>query len=473
MLTPRRRLWTEGPEGPLCLRVVLAAIAMVVGPAASVGAHGEVFDVVVEAVGSSDQPSDRSYGIVLTFIDGHEMSGATIVVKATAENGAEVEAAAAETTPGVYIADLTLDSGSWRVVVGVEAPEGEGSVEFTEEVSESALTEPVVRVDTANPDRQGEVVDAGSSVFAVAAPPAAVTTIDLRVEALVRDAVAPLIIEYGVVTEFLDATVLINATSEDSVVVGPIALTAMAPGVFSGVVEYPGAATWEVTVEVGGSAVGTAVFTERLPWPHYTTEAGFPKIKANSDDPSLEGSLIEISESPIFGVAAPSPSTTIETETTTSAPAESPDHEVVVSLPSSGFAVGRQVGFRWLHLASLGLWAGSIAAIGLGHVSRRWAITAVGGVIATVATGVVLALWGAPSPFPGIFAWSELATRFYGPSYQWAFVIKMIFVVVGIVATSLLVARSSRARLAVAAGSMLAALAAVVAMAQFHLFTHL
>jgi len=465
----RRRLLTEGPAGPLCLLVILAAILLLIVPASSAEAHGEAFDVVVEAVGPRDQPTHRSYGIVLTFVDGHEMSGTKVVVTANAGDGSEVEATASETTPGVYITDLTLDPGSWRVVVDIEAPEDEGSVEFSEDVGDTALTEPVVRVDTANPERQGKAVEAGSSVLqSPTPPPAAETSIPLRVEALVRDAVAPLIIEYGVVTDVLDATVLISARAENSVVLGPMPLTSGAPGVFLGVVEYPGAATWEVMVEVEGTDGGTARFFEKLPWPHYTTEAGSPKIKVNSDDPSLEGSLIEIGESPIFGLATPEP-----VPTTTTVQSEPSEGDVVVSLPSSAFEVGRQVGLRWLHLSGIGLWAGSIAAIGLGHRRRLWAMTAVGGVVVTVATGLVLALWGAPSPFPGIFSWSELATRFYGPSYQLTFVIKMAFVIIGFIATALLVARSTRARLAVAVGSMLGALAAVVVMAQYHLFTHL
>ena len=121
------------------------------------------------------------------------------------------------TTPGVYIADLTLAEGSWQMRMDIVAGDSEGTVEFTEVVGGTPMSQPVVRVDTADPGRQGSTV-AESSVFEAPAQPVdgPETDIDVRVEALVRDAVAPLVIEYGVVTGVTDATVSISALSDGS-----------------------------------------------------------------------------------------------------------------------------------------------------------------------------------------------------------------------------------------------------------------
>ena len=455
-----------GIAGPLYLKLLLVPLLLLIPlPAA---AHGLDFEVVVEAVNRSESPESISYGIVLTFADGHEVPDAVVTVNAQGEGGGPaVETTAAMTTPGVYIADLTLAAGSWRVRMNIEAGDSEGSVEFTEVVGDQPMSQPVVRVDTADPGRQGSTVSE-SSVFA---PPASTadgppTDIDVRVEALVRDAVAPLVVEYGVVTGVADATVSITALSEGSQELGPVALTESAEGVFQGVLEYPDGGVWEVSVGVEGTGGGTATFAENLPWPHYTTEAGSPKIKVDSADPSLEGTLIDIGESPVFGQTEPA--TTVPVVTTI-------PHggDVVVSIPSSDTEIGFQVMLRWLHLAGIGTWAAGIAAIGLGRKQGIWAVLAIGGMVATVATGIALALWGAPTEFPGIFDWSELGGRLYGTAYQWAFLIKMTFVLTAIIATSMLIAKSGRGRLAVAAGGMLGALAAVVVMAQLHVFAHL
>ena len=144
-----------------------------------------------------------------------------------------------------------------------------------------------------------------------------------------------------------------------------------------------------------------------------------------------------------------------------------------MSIPSSDSEIGFQVMLRWLHLAGIGTWAAGIAAIGLGRTQGMWAVLAITGMVATIATGIALALWGAPTDFPGIFDWSELGGRPYGAAYQSAYLIKMAFVLTAVIATSMLIAKSGRGRLAVAAGGMLGALAAVVVMAQLHVFAHL
>jgi hypothetical protein len=455
-----------GTAGPLHLKA-LVLLPLVVVPVLPAAAHGPEFEVVVEAVNRSESPESISYGIVLSFADGHEVTDAVVTVTAEGEGAPAVQTTAAMTTPGVYIADLTLAEGSWRVRMDIVVDDSEGTVEFTEMVGGTKTSQPVVRVDTADPERQGSTV-AESSVFEEPARPAAgaESDVDVRVEALVRDAVAPLVVEYGVVTEVAEANVSISALSDGAEPLGPIALTESAEGVFQGVLVYPAGGVWEVSVGVDGPGGGTATFVENLPWPHYTTEAGSPKIKVESADPTLEGRLIDIGESPIFG----------QTGTVTTVPAATRvphGDDVVVSIPSSGAEIGFQVMLRWLHLAGIGAWAAAIAAIGLGRKQGIWPILAVTGMVATIATGIALALWGAPTEFPGVFDWSELSARLFGAAYQWAFLIKMAFVLMAVVATAMLVARSGRGRLAVAAGGMLGALAAVVVMVQLHVFAHL
>jgi hypothetical protein len=468
MRTRLSRSYVEGPgnAGPLHLKAVLLVLLVLV-PVLPAAAHGPEFEVVVEAVNRSESPESISYGIVLSFADGHEVLDAVVTVTAESETGTGVETTAAMTTPGVYIADLTLAEGSWRVRMDLVVDDSEGTVEFTEVVGGTPMSGPVVRVDTDDPGRQGSTV-AESSVFEGPAQAAAgaESDVDVRVEALVRDAVAPLVVEYGVVTGVADVTVSISARSDGAEEVGPVALMESAEGVFQGVLEYPDGGVWEVSVGVDGPGGGTATFAENLPWPHYTTEAGSPKIKVDSTDPTLEGTLIDIGESPIFG----------RTGTTTTVPAAITvpnGSDVVVSIPSSGDEIGFQIMLRWLHLAGIGAWAAAIAAIGLGHKQGIWRVLAISGMVASLATGIALALWGAPTEFPGIVDWSELGARLYGASYQWTFLIKMAFVLTSVVATAMLVARSGRARLVVAAGGMLGALAAVVVMVQLHIFAHL
>ncbi|MGH8951671.1 MAG: hypothetical protein ACRDX9_09620 [Acidimicrobiia bacterium] len=466
------RFDAEGPglAGPLGLVVVLVAV-LVATPELPARAHGGAFEVVVEAVNRSEDPTQLAYGIVLTFVDGHEVAGAAVTLTAASDGDARAEAVATETTPGVYIADLTLEPGSWRVTVGVEGDDAEGTVEFSEEVGDTALVRPVVRVDTADPDRQGSVVT-DSSVFGPppSSAPETETELDVRVEALVRDPVAPLIVEYGVIPGATEGEVSLSAVSDRELTIGPVSLDRLAPGVFQTTVEYPEAGTWEVTVQVGGADGGQVTFGESLPWPHYTTEAGSPKIKVDSSDQAAEGSLIEIGESPIFGIAVGGTAPT--TSTTPPGPSEGAG-EVVVSIPSSGSEIAFQVLLRWLHLIGIGVWAASIGVIGLRQRRGFWPGLAIAGMIGTVATGVTLALWGAPTPFPGIFSWAELGDRSFGPTYRWAFLVKMVFVLTGIVATAFLVARTTRLRMAVTAAGLLGALGAVVVMSQLHLFAHL
>ena len=468
----RRRFEAEGPgiAGPLWLTVLVAVVVLL--PIRPASAHAEGFDVVVEVVNRSGDARQLAYGVRLTFLDGHEVAGAGVTVAARSGSGADVESSATETTPGTYIADLTLEPGLWRVMVTVDSPDAEGLVEFTEEVGETPLAQPLVVVDTADPDRQGKAVT-GPSVLETPGDPVQSegTAFDLRVEALVRDAVAPLVIEYGVVTPSSGGSVLISALSDRSSSLGPISLSEIAPGMFQGVVEYPEAGSWEVSVRIAGSAGDAITFAESLPWPHYTTEAGMPKIKIDREDPAREGTLIDIGDSPVFGRSGTTTTAPASDTIPAAAPAGTGDVVIAISAPGPGIAF--QVSLRWLHLGAIGAWGSSIAALGLGRRRPVWIGLAVGGMIAVVGTGIALALWGAPTPFPGILSWSALGGRLHGTAYQWAFLVKMALVLTAVLATATLVAKSTPLRLMVAVGGMLGALAAVVVMAQLHLFAHL
>jgi hypothetical protein len=115
---------------------------------------------------------------------------------------------------------------------------------------------------------------------------------ELVVEAFVAQAEDPLLVAYAVATDSGGSGVSLSFTSDAAESIPPIQLTAASGGVFLGTVRYPASAVWTVTVVVEGPANREAVFTENLPWPHYTTEAGHPKVKYDSGDPGREGSLV-------------------------------------------------------------------------------------------------------------------------------------------------------------------------------------
>ena len=125
----------------------------------------------------------------------------------------------------------------------------------------------------------------------------------LRVEALIREATTPLVVEYGVESgEGQDlAPVTLSARSADAGTFGPIALVAAESGAYTGVARFPASGAWIVTVTTRRSTVS---FPENLPWPHYTTEAGSPKVKVDGADPSVEGSVIALGDSTIFAPAS-------------------------------------------------------------------------------------------------------------------------------------------------------------------------
>lgn len=115
---------------------------------------------------------------------------------------------------------------------------------------------------------------------------------ELVVEAFVAEAEDPLLVAYAVAIDSGGSGVTLSFTSDTAETVAALKLTPAPGGVFLGTVRYPASAVWTVTVAVEGSEPVEAVFTENLPWPHYTTEAGHPKVKYDSGDPGREGSLV-------------------------------------------------------------------------------------------------------------------------------------------------------------------------------------
>lgn len=110
---------------------------------------------------------------------------------------------------------------------------------------------------------------------------------ELVVEAFVAEAADPLLVSYAVSSD--GSGVSLSFTSDSSESMPTVQLGPGQEGVFLATVRYPASALWTVTVEVDGAEV---VFMENLPWPHYTTEAGHPKVKFDSSDPGRAGVLV-------------------------------------------------------------------------------------------------------------------------------------------------------------------------------------
>lgn len=129
---------------------------------------------------------------------------------------------------------------------------------------------------------------------------------ELVVEAFVAEADDPLLVSYAVATgDQPDGSgVLLSFTSDSSEPMSSVQLAPGRGGVFLATVRYPTSALWTVTVALSGTEI---VFNENLPWPHYTTEAGHPKVKYDSSDPGRAGVLVAPEES-IYLAAVAEPS---------------------------------------------------------------------------------------------------------------------------------------------------------------------
>ncbi|GEM_PF-6005072 len=128
---------------------------------------------------------------------------------------------------------------------------------------------------------------------------------------------------------------------------------------------------------------------------------------------------------------------------------------------------------RLVHLMALGMWAIPLVGWLFGARSRRLTNLSLAGVTATIGTGVLLAIWGAPLDSPGLFRWSELGDRLLGTTYQWAFITKLVATAVAAAATGLMARRRLRSAPVLALGGISGAAVAVTVMTQAHLFTHL
>ncbi len=451
---------------------VLAAFLTALPPvlATPAGAHGERIDVVVEAVvGAGDDPGRVDYGIALTFADGNPVTGAGVVISAP---GVE-DVPAPETTPGIYIGEIRLPPGATPVTIAFD----EGSVQFTQRVDTDVGAVSIVMVDTVDPSRVGARVTDDSAILSDAGDGAATTTgtVPLVVEALVADEFDPLAVTYtvGLSRTNPDTVVDVAAVAKDGTAFGPVSLPAVAAGVLQGTVRYPTASRWVVTLTAGG--IATVEFVENLPWPHFSTDAGRHKVKLDSAHPEREGTFVEDSIFVSEGESAAPPTTV------TGAPAPgdvapaplTAAEDVVVDLPDPRSELTQDIVLRILHLLAIATWVLPLAASAWGRSPRHLTAWAASGFALTLVTGGLLALFGAPTSFPGLVAWNELGDRLYGSAYQTAFVVKMGFVLVAAALTAVAVRRRSIRGAVLTLGSIGGAAVAVTAMSQFHLFSHL
>jgi hypothetical protein len=456
------------------------ALLMVVASAGVAWGHGEEVEVVVEGLahGGGDLGA-VDYGIALTFEDGDPVTDATVTIAATPEEGVASDPVI-ETVPGVYIGRLVLPKvGTWRVTVSFDHPDASGSVEFTQAVREPAPGAPVVLVDTLHPERIGTVAFEQTSILGPGAAPPAVGehSGEVIVEAFIADAGDPLSVQYAATVTsngapVAGAVLTLSGRSAGGDAVGPTPLSDDG-GVHRVSVAYPAGGVWTLTLELAlPSGTEELQFAENLPWPHYTTEAGHPKVKYDNEHPERIGTIATDRESIYLGGGekpTPPSTTAPDVTPTTSVTAG----EVVLDLPNAGDELRRDIGLRAIHLAAIALWAVPLFAAALGRSGRFTVPTALIGMGLTVATGLLLTLYGAPLTYPGIFRWGALQERLYGPSYSAAFIVKMVAVALASVGTIVWAVRSRRTTAWVTLGVMGVALVAVTAMSQFHLFSHL
>jgi len=127
------------------------------------------------------------------------------------------------------------------------------------------------------------VVGPAATAGAHGAPP------ELEIQALIRSATDPLTINYQITATFADGdpedvTVLVEAASEAGEVIERTPTEPTTPGVSIVEIRFPDTGVWTVTAEAtGADGTTTVTFTENLPWPHYTDEAGIPKVKEQLD----------------------------------------------------------------------------------------------------------------------------------------------------------------------------------------------
>ncbi len=466
--------------------VLVAFTGILAAPGVPAWAHGEAVEVVVEGLARGGEELGLvDYGISIVFVDGDPMTGADVTISIEPPDQVDVTPVV-ETVTGVYIGRLQFPGdGEWRVTIEFDSPDSSGSVEFTQIVREPVPEAPVVMVDTLDADRVGTVAAESTSILGSEAQQAQVGEHRFRivVEAFIETAEAPLIIDYAATAEGADEPLIVlSAQSDKGDRVEPVELTGT-DGVHRTTIVYPSAALWTVTLTVDfGSGEETLTFKENLPWPHYTTEAGQPKVKYDSERPDRMGTIAAEGSSIYLHEAAGEQSTSTsqlpeEPSTTNSVSSPSPEatdrDDVVIDVTEPADELRLDIALRVLHVAALGLWAIPLLISILGREHRLLVTLALTGMVLAAITGLSLALWGAPVTFPGLLRWEELASRFFGDAYLVAFMAKMAMVGVAVVATIVWASRRSRLAVFITLGGLAAALVAVTAMSQFHLFSHL
>ena len=321
---------------------------------------------------------------------------------------------------------------------------------------------------------------------------------ELEIQALIRSATDPLTINYQVTATFADGdpadvTVVFEAANESGDVIERMPTEPTAPGVSILEVRFPDTGLWTVTVEATGDDGTTTVsFTENLPWPHYAAEAGTPKVKVDTVNPEREGTLLAPPVPP-----SPDDVTDTQPQPADSAPVTAEEDEPARTAPAASAAQSEPPGstfgeaavvvnrsiplstlrgdvlLRLAHLAALGMWAVPLLGWLFGARSRRLTILSLVGMAATLGTGVLLTIWGAPLESPGLLRWSDLGERVLGTAYQWAFIAKLAATALAATATVLMAWRRTRPAPAIALGGISGAAVAVTIMTQAHLFAHL
>ncbi|MGH8874986.1 MAG: hypothetical protein ACRDVM_07030, partial [Acidimicrobiia bacterium] len=245
-------------------RNLMAAVAALLSWAVAVPAlaHGSEVDVVVEA--ARLDAHQVGYQVSLVYADGDRVTGASVSIELDGD-GVEAE----ETTPGVYVGELTFpDEGGGQMAIRFDHPDFSGSVDFPEPL-DMALGSVVVRVDTLDPSRVGSIVEQPSETSS--APPVG-TGLEVRVEALVRDAVRPLEIAYAVRLPGPGLAVTLTASGPHGASGGTAFLRHVADGIYLGELSYPEGGEWNVSLRTYQNGSPESVsFLEKLPWPHYST----------------------------------------------------------------------------------------------------------------------------------------------------------------------------------------------------------
>lgn len=487
---PTRYRGLTPPGRPLLLALLLAVTTLGLLPGIPAFGHGEEVDVIIETLErTADGTTVIDYAIALIFLDGEPVTEAAVdatIEPPTAATSTEFT----ETVPGVYVSRLERTTeGERKVTVSFSTPDTSGSIEFTHRSGAKSNT-PFVVIDTAEPHRSGFPAESGTGILGFTSVEETIVsehTATIITEALVPNAEEPLRVQYSVAVfgqdrQPLDGiSVVMSAISQAGDLIGPFMFTSEA-GVHTATITFPSAAVWDVTAVIGLDGPTEAVrFTETMPLPYYSDIAGEVIVKYDSERPERigtsikpEDSLLATATSGTFADAAiDSGSNEAPTEPKDPAPAvEVQNDQVTMFLRDTRAIITRNVVLRLLHITAIGLWAVPLVAYVFRRRLRAEQALIILGMLATVATGAALSLWGSPLTFPGLLRWSELASRTYGQAYQTSFLAKMGFVALAIIGSAVWTRRKSTSSVAMALTGMALAFVTLTLLAQIHLFAH-